>query len=329
MQFLLQNKVQYSSVIFKLSVLTSLSVLGCMMFGYFLLPPAAAFYACLLVYEKRGKRVMSYVIPVIMFTLNLLLKGFYSLEAVAYIAVGVVIYLTATRKVSKGEAVFWVVLVIALLMLLSCVLLAFELTGAVGVIPIKQFYSNLYRNFRDTFITKVTSLTRITKSGEVTFAYNAYEAESMLSELTILIIPTFAIVCFAGCGFSFKCFSRAVNKLSGQECGISEWSFRTSNLVAYFYLLLAVLNLFVSSAAGIFGFSLMTLSTIFLVVFAYVGIKYTYRFFLSRGRSELFSAIVLVVVFALLSSGAVSIFSYLGAVINIFVNKNSKESKSK
>ena len=203
MQFMLLNKAQYGSVIFKLSALTVLSVIGCMLFGYFFLPPAAAFYACVLAYEKKTKRVMSYAIPILMFTINLLISGFYSLEALAYLVVGVVIYFAAIKGTSKGEAVFWVTLAIALMMLISAILLSFELTGAVGIIPIKQFYSNIYRNFHDAFIANVTSLTRKTESGGLIFAYNIYEAEAMLSELVIFLIPMFAIACFAIAGLSF------------------------------------------------------------------------------------------------------------------------------
>ena len=329
MQFLLLNKAKYGSVIFKLSALTVLSVIGCMLFGYFLLPPAAAFYACILAYENKSKRIMSYAIPVVMFTVNLLISGIYSLEALAYLVVGVAIYFAAVKGTSKGEAVFWVALAIAVMILLSAILVSFEYTGDVGIISIKQFYSNLYRNFRESFITKVTSLTRKTESGELMFAYNVYEAEAMLSELVILMIPTFAIASFAIAGFSFKCFLRIVNGLSGEDSEINEWSFKTSSLVAYFYILLAILNLFVSSERVLITFSLMSLSTIFSAVFAYVGVKYTYYFFLSRGRSPLFSTVVIVIVFALLSSSAVSIFSYIGAVINIIVNKTQKKIKNK
>lgn len=329
MQFLLLNKSQYGSVIFKLSAFTVLSVIGCIIFGYLLLPLAAAFYACILAYEKKSKRVMSYVIPIVMFTVNLLISGFYSLEALAYVVVGVIIYFAAVKRISKGEAVFWVSLAVAFMMLLSAILLSFELTGSVGAIPIKQFYSNLYRNFSDSFISRVTSLTRKTEGGIFTFAFNIYEAEAMLAELIILVIPIFVIASFTIAGLSFKCFSRIVNWLSGEDSEVNEWSFKTSNLIAYFYILLAVLNLFVTSYSGVVGFSLMILSMVFSVIFAYVGIKYTYYFFLSRGRSSLFAKIVIVIAFVLLSSAAVTVFSYIGAVINIAVNKTQKKLENK
>ncbi len=328
MQFLLKNQSQYGAAILKLSALTVLFVVGCMLFGYLLLPPAAAFYAGILVYEKKTKRIMSYAIPAVMFTINFLLRGFYSLEAVAYIFVGVIIYLASTRKLSKGEAVFWVTLAVTVLMLISAVLISFESAGGVGIIPIKQFYSNLYRNFRDAFIDKVSSLTVTLESGTKLFAYNSYEAEAMLFELVILFLPSFLVACFAVAGLTFKCFSRLVDKLSGEESGIYEWSFKTSNTVAYFYILISVLDIFIPSSTGVFAFSLMTLNTFFSVVFAYLGIKNLYAFFINHGRSSLFSKIAIAVVFVLLSSNAVSIFSYIGAIVNIASNNAEKALKN-
>ena len=79
-----------------------------------------------------------------------------------------------------------------------------------------------------------------------------------------------------------------------------------------------------SSSSGVLAFSIASLNTLFSLVFAYLGVKYAYAFFIGKGRSPLFSTIVIVVVFALLSSNAVSIFSYLGAVVNIAVNNSKK-----
>ena len=142
---LLQNcKISYTALMTRLAVSCVLSVIGCILLGYFMLPLAAAFYAGVLLYEKPNKRILSYVIPIVMFTLNLLLSGLFSLEAIAYVLVGLVIYICSSKNKSKGESVFWTTLLIAVLILISAIILPFDLNGSVGLISIKQFYSNLY-----------------------------------------------------------------------------------------------------------------------------------------------------------------------------------------
>ena len=329
MQFSIKNKSQYGSVILKLSFFTALSVIGCMLLGYLLLPLAAAFYAGILMYENKTKRVMSYAIPAVMFAINVLLRGFFSLEAIAYVVVGGIIYLASARNASKGEAVFWATLSLAVMMLISAVFLAFESTGAVGIIPVKQFYSNLYRSLYDTFIDTVTSLTVASESGINLFAYNAYEAEAMFFELVILSVPVFLIICFVLIGLTFKCFSRIVKRVSGEESGINAWAFRTSNTVSYFYIIIAALDMFFSSSNGVLALSVTVLNTFFAVVFAYLGVKYVYAFLINKGRSALFSKLAVVVLFVLFSSNAVSIFSYLGVIVNIVTNNSKKGLKDK
>ena len=213
--------------------------------------------------------------------------------------------------------------------LLSAILLSFEFTGAAEFISIKQFYSNLYSNYRTAFTEQVTSLTLTTSNGILLFAYNAYEAEQLFNLLVISLVPALLLSSFVITGFSFKIFSRIVNKCSGEDCGIYEWSFKASNIVVYFYILVAVLSLFSESDATVFGYSLMTLNTFFSVVFAYIGMKNAYRFFLSRGKSALFATVVIGIAFVLLASYSIRIFSYLGVIANIITNRIEKELTNK
>ena len=327
MHFLPENKSSYASVMSRLSVLTVLSIIGCIMLGYLVLPLAAGFYASVLLYEKKSKRILSYAIPAVMFTVNLLARGLYTLEAVAYVAVGLIIYLGFTRRISKGETVFWMTLLVALLILLSAILLPFELSGSVGVISIKQFYSNLYGNYRTFFVEQITSLTKTTSDGMNFFAFNTYEAEKMFSELVIYLIPLLAVFAFLLSGISLKIFSRTVMRYSGEESGIAKWDFKTSNTVAYFFIAVSILTLLNDFNGSVFDFTLTSLNTIFSAVFAYIGIKNVFRFFTSRGRSVIFTVIIMLVISALLASNIVSVLSYLGVFVNILMNKSKREAK--
>ena len=329
MRLILKNEESYGRTITRLSILAVLSVFGCTLLGYFMLPFASAFYAGILIYEKPSKRVVSYVLPAVMFTVNLLLRGLYSLEAVAYIAVALIIYFSTCRCSSKAETSFWISLVVAVMIIASAIFLAFEKTGSFEILSIKQFYSNLYSNYRDFFVKTVTSLKVTDKNGMMFFAYNVYEAELLFRELIITLVPMLLVLSFVISGFTLKILSSIVERYSGEDSGIYEWSFKTPNLVAYFYLILSLIQIFGSDDDGsIFYFTVMSLSTLFSVVYAYIGVKFVYYFILSRGKSRLFAIILILILFIILSSFVTQIISYLGVIVNIITNKISSKPKN-
>ena len=149
------------------------------------MPFAAAYYAALLLYENKGKRVMSYAIPAIMFTLNFFLRAAFSLEAVAYVVVAVLLYFAVKHSRSKSETAAWMISFVVVMILLSALLLAFEMTGNFSSLALRQFYSNIYLNLKNIVIKNLLSLTSVTDEGLTVFSYNEYNANSMFNELIL------------------------------------------------------------------------------------------------------------------------------------------------
>ena len=95
-----QNQLAiYNRKLTYLVLMLTLCALGCIFLGYIVLPFAAAYFAALIYFEKPEKRVFSYLIPVTMFLVNFIARGFslnglLSLDAIAYVVLGVIIYLT-------------------------------------------------------------------------------------------------------------------------------------------------------------------------------------------------------------------------------------------
>ena len=325
MQPILKKSSRYKKTIFTLSLLTAVFAFGCILFGYIFLPMASAFYAALLIYENNSKRVISYALPVIMFLINLVLRdfSFYSLEALAYVAVGVIIYLTYTRNISKGESVFWTTFALILMLVISAIFLAFETLGSFGLTPLQQFFSNLFSSYKSFFVDSLTSLTVLNDEGISFFAYNPGEAELFFHELVILLIPIIILFAFLLSGITFKIFKSIVKRNSGEECGIDSWNFMTSNLVAYFYLIIAVLAMFVSGS-GVFGLSLVSLNTVLSAVFAYIGVSFVYSLIVLRGKSPFFAVTLIIIACLIFSSFAIQLLSFVGVYFNIVTNKISR-----
>lgn len=325
MQLELRKSSLYKKIITSLSVITALCVFGCILLGYIFLPMASAFYAALLIYENKSKRVVSYVLPIVMFLLNLVLRdfSFYSLEAVAYVVIGVIIYFCCTKNVSKGETVFWTTLSLAVMLVVSAIFIAFETLGSFGITPLEHFFSNLFLSYKSFFVDAITSISVANKDGIYFFAYNPSEAELFFHEIVMLLVPLVILFAFALSGITFKIFQSVIRKNSGEDCEINSWNFKTSNLIAYFYVGVAILAMFVSGS-GIFEISLVSINTVFSAIFAYIGVSFIYSLLTIRGKSSFFAVTLIVVLFFVFSSFALQLLSFIGVYFNIFSNKISR-----
>jgi len=327
MQITLNKDFSYRSVMIRYTLLTVLSAIGCSLLGYLLLPFAAAFYAAVLVYEKSERRVVSYVLPVVIFVINFLLRGIYSLEAVAYLAVGLIIFFCVKNNKSKGETSFWISFAILVLAALSFILLLLELSADAGYTSARSFFAEYYGKFKTEFLERVSLLISERGDGEYVFLYNHYEAQMFFREIVIYTIPLTILASFVISGITLKLFVRTVEKNSDENSEIYSWNFGTSNIVSYFYIMLAVVALIANSDGSIFSFVIFTLNTLFTAIFAYIGIKTLYYAILSRKDSRVFAIILIVIMFVLLSSYAFQLASYFGVIVNILMNKALRKQK--
>lgn len=323
MQILTKRDFSYPRVIFTYAALTFISALGCSLLGYIALPFAAAFFAALLLFENPEKRVVSYVLPVVIFLVNMLLRGIYSLEAIAYLIVGLVIYFCVKRNKSKGETAFWIGFSVLVSIILSAILLLVELSRAADA-TVSGFYFDTYYKYKEVFLDTLTSLVYEEFDGVQSFAFNLYEAKMLFRELIIYLIPATILISFALSGFTLKVFCRSVAKNSRDDSEIYAWNFGTSNIVSYFFIALSVVALMASSDGSTFAYVIFTLNTLFTAVFSYIGLKALYYIIISRGKSRFFAIVLIIILFALLSSLTFQLLSYFGVITNIVTNKALK-----
>lgn len=324
MQISLKRKNGSTKNVVMLSIYTLLFALGCMVFGYLLLPIAAAFFALLVLCENPNKRIFSYLVPVITVTANIFVSGLYSLEGIAYAAVGLIIFAAFRRGLSKGETAFWISLAVFVLMLLSLILVFVNAKEALDIGSLKEYCANLYSTVKTQFVEAVTSV-KLQVDEEVSFfAYNAYVAEALFDELLIYSVAVFSLISFFIAGITLKLFVKIANSYSSEETRISDWSFRTSNAVAYFYIIVSVIAYFEAAGASVFSYVVITLNTIFSAVFLYIGVKTVFHFIVSRGKSKFFAALLIIIASGLVSSFAAQLLSYIGVFANMRQNKAAK-----
>lgn len=327
MQIKLKSKFDYNKTMVTLSVLTVLSALGCSLLGYVFLPFAAAFYAALLIYEEPVKRLVSYLLPVVIFALNFMLRGVYSIEALAYVGLGFIIFIAFVGGMRKGEAVFWAVAAVIFMFIVSAILLSFEKVGVSGFSTVKYYYSSLYMSSKKEFVDFAMSLVTTNSEGVTVYAYTLYEAEILFENLIIILIALAIIYAFVTVGVTCKILSAILRKCSVENSSVSKWSFFASNPFAYLYIIVAVLSVFVSQSGGVFSFSVTVLNTVLSVVFAYVGFKAVRSFIASHGRGGRTAIIIVLLVLLLFTSFFVSVLSYIGVYYSISRNKHAPPEK--
>lgn len=311
---------------FALVALTLLSALGCSILGYLALPFASGFYAGVLSVEKRERRFFSYALPVITFLINFFINGLFSLEGIGYAILGAVIYFCYRNEKSKAELTFFASLLTFILVAFSLVFLAFERTEIFSFSEIKGFYYNIFTNTKEQILNLLTQLTVVNDEGVRYFAFTVSEAEDIFFSLVALVIPVLMILSFLIAGLSLIIYDKAKSNRHLNSIRKSEWDFTPSNIVAYFYITISIFAM-LAEGNGVLTLSLSSLSILFMIIFAYVGIKTMYRFF-SQKTSGLTAFLLIFTAILLFYSFAIQLFSYIGAFFAISKNKRKKISEN-
>ena len=304
--------------LFSLVFFTFISALLCTLFGYICIPFAAGFYAVLVLAESKGRFLFSFLIPSITFALNVFLNGFYSLEGIAYVAVGLVLYFCYRKNKTKNETAFWVTSLIILLFLFSAALVAFEEMGNVRLSAVSDFYGEIYNVQRTNVMSVLTMLATKNELGVTTYLYNTSVAEEMFIGMVKLLIPLIILSAFLLCGLSVKIFTGKASKYNDETVKVFDWKFCPPSIVSYFFLIVSIMTIFVTD--GIFAESVYYLDFIFSFVFAYMGFKFL-RMLSKDIRGGSFVTVIFVLLLFLSASFAFSLLTYFGAFYTISTNK--------
>ncbi len=318
MQLNIRDGENYKGTLAKLSVLTVAFSILCTFFGYLLMPLAAATYALLLTFENRGRRVFSFLIPIVTYLINLLFMGFYSLEGIAYAIVGVIIFLLVKRGKTKGEIAFWISFATVVMMFISALLLAMAYNESASITKAFLLYKELIVFLETKFVDILVSLKDETG---LAFAFTREDAIMLYNELILSIVPIVMVVAFIISGFTLKFFTRLAFRYSEKNPALLTFSFKTTNFIAYFYLIVVILSFIVPADGSTFYYLLTSLYSVFSVVYLYLGVKFLFAFFIARGKSPIITVLIIIAIFVVFSSFVVCALSLLGVYVNNSMNK--------
>ena len=320
--------VTYKSQLTFLSVMTVLSVFGCIMLGYLFLPFAAGFYAALIATENKRSRVLSILIPIVMFVINICFNGFYSLEAFSYVIVALIISRSFNRSKTKASTAFFASAVLVLLMLISVIAIAFDSIKTLDPSALEVYFIDVYEVFKQNYVGFLTSFTNVADDGTLYQLYNPGDATAFYNTTVISLIPLSIISSFVSVGIALKIFTARIKRHTPDDIRLSGWVFFTQPLVAYSYLVISIISVFVST--GIFGIALSFISSIFMVVYLYMGATWLYKRFFSRtGILFLIIMLVLTLFFIIRFPDFFMIIIRIVSYVGVFVNNSIYKSENK
>ncbi len=252
---------------------------------------------------------------------NIIYGEFLTVFSIEIVLVSLILAICYKARTAKSFCAALITSVFALLILASIYLYGAAAISDFSLSAVMDFYSRYLAEMREGFIgmieQAVESGGNLAQLAEYPTSYEELGAifDAMIrGSLSILIILSFALA-----GVTLKLFSLTVGKLS-DDGAVAEWRFITSNVYAYFYIIIAFVSIFIGSGADILSIAVNCMFNVFTFVFAYVGFLTVLNMLNNRFRRGV-CWLILIAALLMLSSLAIQILSYFGAFTTIAVNK--------
>ena len=320
MNLTLKEGLDRKKIITALLLSVSISAVLCAFFGELMLPAFAAFYAILILVDGTRNKLMSIIAGAVSLLIS---AASFALElgTLAIPFACVCAWITAyafSRGISKGELSVYLTLVCSLMIALTAYLIFASAAGTYDFAAVIEYAKEQYVLLRDVFVEAFMT-SAVEQLPELVDAFDENTVAMLFDSVCNLCFSAIVIAAFAFSGFALKIFSGLVYKLMQNGGGIVYWRFATSNLIAYFYCILLVLNFFVGTD-GVVAITVANLFYIFMTVFAYIGYNFALSLLSKRFKFGLSVFIILMGVL-LLGTFALEILSVLGVV---FTHTNNR-----
>jgi hypothetical protein len=247
-------------------------------------------------------------------------NGFYSLSGILIVVSALMIFLVYEQGWAKFESAMAMSLIAA--GIIALIFIVAGIKNDQGLL-VREFYQNFYENFKSEYLNYYNQVyvPMYEEMGvEPISAENIiYALDYMVGMLvSILFIAGFALV-----GVATKVYSFILEKLGTNKEKLRGWRFSPSSIFAYFYAILGLFSMFLSTELTTFNLSIFNLETIFMVVFWYMGIIAIGKLIRERKKRGL-PILLTTVCAAFITLFFPRIVSYAGVFYCIVTNKMKK-----
>ena len=307
-----------------LSVILSLvsSVFGPMGLYISLLPMAASagLLAALIHFECEKTNLIRIIAPILIVAIDWIFNGFYSLSGILIVVSALMIFLVYEQGWAKFESAMAMSLIAA-----GIIALIFIVAGIKNDqgLPVGEFYKNLYENFKNEYLNYYNQVyvPMYEEMGVEPISVDnmIYVLDYMVGMLvSILFIAGFALI-----GVATKVYSFILAKLGSDKERLCGWKFSPNSIFAYFYAILGLFSMFLSTELTTFNLSVSNLEMIFMIIFWYIGITAIGKLIRERKKQSL-PIVLTVVCAAFITLFFPRIVSYAGVFYCIVINKMKK-----
>ena len=290
-----------------------ISAVSCVMVEL-ILPALIGALSALYLFDTDKKRIFSIATSVVILSINLaaiLFEISASMFGPAAIIVSFIISRAFVKGENKADTAYISTMVCSLFILAGALLFAMVNVGEYTIDAALEFYSKIADELKAIFVESMY---------EIYTAAGVQVTEELMiavfDQIKNMIISYILIVGFVIVGLGMKIFSFITKKCSMDKHYINEWSFSATNVHAYFYVILALVYMFIGTTDSIFAISVMNLYNIFMVVFAYIGFNFVLDRFKSRMRPAS-AFILLVIICIMLLSLAMQVLALLGVMMTV------------
>lgn len=278
---------------------------------------SAGALAALVHFECERAKYLKFIASALIIVSDWILNGIISLGGIIIVALSLMIFLVHEQKWAKCESTLIISLIVASLIALMFV--AFGLANE-EKLSLAEYYTKIYESIKAQYLAGAAQV--IEQLGSTTQIEPLDEEELIFTlNFAVSILISCVIVCgFIITGFACKVYTFALLKCGSDKTELEKWSFLTDPIYGYFYMILAVLDLFPITELNTFNVSVANLHVIFMVIFVYIGFKVAIKFFAAqkeKGQFSLFTALMILALFAVFPR----VLSYIGAFFCIIAGK--------
>ena len=238
--------------------------------------------------------------------------------SIEYILLALIIVVVYRFKGTKSECAVYLSLVVALFVLISLYLGVVRATGSLDINAAFDYYNSLLIELEKE-VVKIYASNSTAIQGQTV---SADDIGLIFNELRMQIVSFIGAFAFLISGIAIKIFSFTVLRISKNGILISFAHFIPTNVSAYSYVIVLIISI-LSGADSTFGLIMLNASNVFMLVFAYLGIRYSTTLAHMTGKRGLIYALLIASLVAI-PDVALRLLSFLGAWVTIGTNNALK-----
>ena len=317
----LKKNLTYNKAMLILSLLCVASGLCAFVFSELVIPVASALLAAIIIFEDNRRRIYSYISALSLILINGIMLFFAGISfwSVITIVLAVILAFAFARMARKYQVCFLLTVIVAILLIAPLLLSAMIESGEFTFSAAISFYDGIFSQMRENFMLQIDEMIEELASTTGLSTVDSKYFIDLYDYQVRMLISYIIIAAFILVGFSFKCFSAIVKRCSEDASRITEWRFWTDNIFAYFYFILTVASLFITTPDSVFAVTVLNLYNVFMFVYFYIGFMVAREFFY-RGKRPLLSTVLLVLAIVMFSAYAIELLAVNGAFYTIRVN---------